>query len=164
MRTKKKFALISSFIIIINIITNLFFTTTYADTTDATLNRWIADTITLDDEGKDYYRQFLRLNDPIYVELGEAYISDKSLYRTTNMWSDLLNEEFRRNYIIKEYYLYDMVLMGFLKYESVSKSFITSLQNEELKITEQLQSIFSDVLVNNTADYFSDETTIEQAE
>ena len=163
MRTKKIFSLISSFLIITIIITNLFFSTTYADTTDASLNRWIADTITLDDEGKDYYRQFLRLNDPVYVELGEAYISDKSLYRTTNMWSDLLNEEFRHNYIIKEYYLYDMVLMGFMKYESVSKSFITSLENEELEITEQLHSIISDELVNNTADYFSDETTIEQA-
>ncbi len=161
MKTKAIVALISIFLLI----TDLIYTTAYAYTPETTdLNRWVAETILFDDEGKDYYRQFLRLHDPVYIELGKAYISDKSLYRTSNMWSDLLNDEYRQNYIIKEYYLYDMILMGFMKYETVSESFITSLQSEEQKIAEQLYSFASDKVVNDTADFLSDKSTIEQAE
>ena len=55
-----------------------------------------SDVLTGDEGGNDYYRQFLRLDNPVFIKLAEAYIDDEPQFYLSNSWSNTLNEEYRR--------------------------------------------------------------------
>ena len=50
----------------------------------------------LENKGNDYYMQFSKFEKPTFVNIAESYLDNKPQFYLTNLWSDILNEEYRR--------------------------------------------------------------------
>ena len=100
-----------------------------------------AEILVTDEDGKDYYRQFKGFDKPVFINLAEDYLDNKPQFYLTNAWSDLLNEEYRRKGTFKNEYIYDMIIMGFLKYEVASDSYSDSLFNRTKDFATDLYSV-----------------------
>ena len=105
-----------------------------------------SDMLTGDEGGNDYYRQFLRLDNPVFINLAEAYIDDEPQFYLSNSWSNILNEEYRRKGTFKNEYIYDMIIMGFLKFEADGDTYDDSLASRATDFAEDLYSFFGDEL------------------
>ena len=105
-----------------------------------------SDVLTGDEGGNDYYRQFLRLDNPVFINLAEAYIDDEPQFYLSNSWSNILNEEYRRKGTFKNEYIYDMIIMGFLKFEADGDTYDDSLASRATDFAEDLYSFFGDEL------------------
>lgn len=105
-----------------------------------------SDMLTGDEGGNDYYRQFLRLDNPVFINLAEAYIDDEPQFYLSNSWSNILNEEYRRKGTFKNEYIYDMIIMGFLKFEAEGDTYDDSLASRATDFAEDLYSFFGDEL------------------
>lgn len=105
-----------------------------------------SDMLTGDEGGNDYYRQFLRLGNPVFINLAEAYIDDEPQFYLSNSWSNILNEEYRRKGTFKNEYIYDMIIMGFLKFEADGDTYDDSLASRATDFAEDLYSFFGDEL------------------
>ena len=105
-----------------------------------------AEILVNDEDGKDYYRQFTRFDKPVFIILAENYLDNKPQFYLTNAWSNLLNEEYRRKGTFKNEYIYDMIIMGFLKYEVASDTYSDSLFNRTQDFATDLYSVLDNEL------------------
>ena len=48
----------------------------------------------LEDNSRDYYRQFSTFDEPVFVNIAKSYLDNKPQFYRTNAWSDILNEEY----------------------------------------------------------------------
>ena len=64
-------------------------------------------------DGEGHYKLFKSLQDPLYYELTDYMLEDDVLCWTSNFWNAAFNSEFQKN----PSYFYEVMLMGFLKYD-----------------------------------------------
>ena len=64
-------------------------------------------------DGEGYYKLFKSLQDPLYYQLTDYMLEDDVLCWTSNFWNAAFNSEFQDN----PSYFYEVMLMGFLKYD-----------------------------------------------
>lgn len=98
----------------------------------------------LEDNSRDYYRQFSTFDEPVFVNIAKSYLDNKPQFYRTNAWSDILNEEYRRKGPFKNEYIYDLIIMGFLKFEAEADTYNDSLINREKDFATDLYSVLGD--------------------
>lgn len=64
-------------------------------------------------DGDSYYNLLKSMQDPLYYTLTELMLDDGVLCWTSNFWNAAFNSDFQRN----PSYFYEVMLMGFLKYD-----------------------------------------------
>lgn len=64
-------------------------------------------------DGEGYYKLLKSLQDPLYYQLTDYMLDDDVLCWTSNFWNAAFNSEFQKN----PSYFYEVMLMGFLKYD-----------------------------------------------
>ena len=94
----------------------------------------------LENNGRDYYLQYSTFDDPVFVNIAKSYLDNKPQFYLTNAWSDILNEEYRRKGTFKNEYIYDLIIMGFLKFEADADTYNESLINREKDFATDLYS------------------------
>ena len=105
-----------------------------------------AEMLMYDKNGKDYYQQFSRFDNPVFIYLAEAYLDNEPQFYLTNAWSNILNEEYRRKGTFKNEYIYDMIIMGFLKQEAAGDIYNESLLSRAKDFSTDLYSFWGDEL------------------
>lgn len=132
------------------------------------MNIWVADKlITSKDESEIICEKILRDDKPSYAVMAENYIENKPQYYLTNAWSNFLNEDYRHNFYRKQEFVYDMVLMGFLK-NNCKNDGEDSLSAKTKDFTIKLYSLISEdpskeVVENGVLSHLSEKQTTETA-
>lgn len=98
----------------------------------------------LENNGRDYYLQYSTFDDPVFVNIAKSYLDNKPQFYLTNAWSDILNEEYRKKGTFKNEYIYDLIIMGFLKFEADADTYNESLINREKDFATDLYSELGD--------------------
>lgn len=118
-KLKKVTSLVLAFIIIVSAMTIMPFTASAASTSEYTdkigVPLYQANIIAngYNNDGEGYYKLFKSLQDPLYYELTDYMLQDGVLCWTSNFWNAAFNSEFQKN----PSYFYEVMLMGFLKYD-----------------------------------------------
>lgn len=126
---------------------------------------WIAQAAIhgLDNTGLGLYSQIQSASDPVYLELGGYLLGDTPLISMSTAWSVFFNSEYRNQFANEQKYIYEVLLMNYLKYDSESDSASGDLFNNEMKFSMKLYNALADELSENTYDYIKN-MTVEQAE
>ena len=136
--------IICMFLIVLLIANSIPANVCAADTTITDNSVAIAQMLISDDNGCNYYSQFTKHIDPFYIYLAEAYLDNKIQFWLTNGWTDILNSDYKQ--LNKNEYIYDMFIMGFLKFQTGNASYQESETNRVKTLAENLYSGLSDEL------------------
>ena len=118
-KLKKVISLVLAFIMIFSVMTIMPFTASAASTSEDTdkigVPLYQANVIAngYNNDGEGHYKLFKSLQDPLYYELTDYMLEDDVLCWTSNFWNAAFNSEFQKN----PSYFYEVMLMGFLKYD-----------------------------------------------
>lgn len=131
----------------------------------ANYDKWMADTLLygIDGTGGGWYQTFRQSQDPIYRTLGAAVLDNKPLISISTAWSVFLNDEYRNRFYNEQEYIYEVILMDFLKYRANLDVDTDALEGNTLKFTKQLYSTLAGELSNNTLNYIDNKLSVEEA-
>lgn len=131
----------------------------------ANYDKWMADTLLngIDGTGGGWYQTFKQSQDPIYRTLGAAVLDNKPLLSISTAWSVFLNDEYRSRFYNEQEYIYEVILMDFLKYRANLDVDTDALEGNTLKFTKQLYSTLAGELSNNTLNYIDNKLSVEEA-
>lgn len=126
---------------------------------------WMADALIdgLDGDGAGLYKTFISFQDPVYKVLGGELLNHVPLVSMSTAWSVFLNSEYRNQFANEQKYIYEIILMDYLKYGVSAKSTAQDLIGNEFKYAKKLYSGLSKELSNNTIDYIDKELSVEKA-
>lgn len=145
--------------------------TVYAETVVSTAKSpdydiWMADTL-IDGINGDgvgsWYKTFQDLSDPVYKTLGAELLNDKPLVNMSAAWSVLFNEEYRSLFSNEQKYIYEIILMDYLKYGTSLDSANALSFSSEFNFSKELYSSLAEELSDNTIDYINNDLPIEKA-
>ena len=124
---------------------------------------WLARTgiYGIDNNGGGQYPLFESYQDPVYKELGGYLLDDTPLLAISTTWSMFFNSEYRNQFMNGQKYIYEVLLMDYLKYDAESDSLSTELINNKTDFSLKLYSAIAGDLKENTADYIKDMTVGE---
>ena len=125
---------------------------------------WMANTMLygLEHDGNGLYQSFRNYTDPVYKELGGYLLEDKPLVYMSTAWSVFLNSEYRNQFANEQKYIYEVLLMAYLKYDSQSQSASSVLDNGLMKNAMKLYSMLANDIVENRSEYVNG-MTVEDA-
>ena len=131
----------------------------------ANYDKWMADTLLngIDGTGGGWYQTFKQSQDPIYRTLGAAVLDNKPLLSISTAWSVFLNDEYRNRFYNEQEYIYEVILMDFLKYRANLDVDTAGLEGNTLKFTKKLYSTLAGELSNNTLNYIDNKLSVEEA-
>ncbi len=129
---------------------------------------WMAQTMIhgFENTGNGLYPMFQGFSDPVYKQLGEYLLEDKLQVVLSSSWSIYFNSEYRNQFANEQKYIYEIFLMGFLKYEAESSSIAIELENSETKFSVKLLELLEDLLgdtIKNKDDYIKNMSSEEAA-
>ena len=99
-------------------------------------------------DGEGYYKLFKDLRDPLYYDFADYMLDDGVLCWTSNFWNAAFNSDFQKN----PSYFYEVMLMGFLKYDQKIVDTSGVWNSEEMSLTTEIY--------NNLADSYIDKFEI----
>ena len=94
---------------------------------------WMAQTIMngIDNNGNSLYSTFRSFSEPVYRQLGEYLLDDKPLVSISTAWSIYFNSEYRNQLTNMQKYVYEMLLMDYLKYDAFGEDKNKELTNSK---------------------------------
>ena len=80
---------------------------------------WMAQTLMygIDNNGNSLYSTFQRLSEPVYQQLGGYLLDDKPLVSISTAWCIYFNSEYRNQLTNVQKYIYEILLMDYIKYD-----------------------------------------------
>lgn len=142
---------------------------TIEDTADAEeppdFDIWMAENMCtgFENDGNGLYPMFRSFQPPVYAQLGEYLMEDKALVGISAAWSIFFNSEYRNQFANEQKYIYEVILMQYLKYDSGCKEAKTECINNEMKFSMELYKTISEDLSDKTLDYIDKNMTVEEA-
>lgn len=126
---------------------------------------WLANSFLngLDNKGEGIYKTFRGFQAPIYQVLGGELLKDKPLVSMSTAWTIFFNSEYRNQFANEQKYIYEVVLMDYLKYGSSVKTAEEDLLGNEFKFEKKLYEVLAKDLGNNTIDYIDKELSVDDA-
>ena len=102
-------------------------------------------------DGNSYYNLFKSFQDPEYYELTDYMLDDNILCWTSNFWNSAFNSEFQKN----PSYFYEVMLVGYLKYEQKEIKTSGIWDSKEMSLATEIYNDLADELVDSveTPDY-----------
>lgn len=127
---------------------------------------WLASTMLYgyENSGNGLYTTFQSLSEPVYMELGGYLLDDVPLVSMSTAWSVFFNSEYRNQFANEQKYIYEIILMEYLKYDSGNKSVKNELINNEIKFSMKLYDIITKDMTSNKKDYINGLTVDEAIE
>lgn len=116
---------------------------------------WMAQTLIngINNSGNGLYPAFQGYSEPVYKQLGGYLLDDVPLVSISTMWSVFFNSEYRNQFANEQRYIYEVILMDYLKYDAGSNNIKLELDNKETEFGLKLYSLLTDDLADNTYDY-----------
>ena len=124
---------------------------------------WMADTMIFgfNNDQNGIYPMFQSFSEPIYKQLGGYLLEDEPLVVMSTAWSVYFNNEYRNQFFNEQKYIYEVLLMEYIKYDAESENISVELENNETKLSMKLYALLSEELADNTADYIDGMTVGE---
>lgn len=122
--------------------------TVYADTVaEGGLPLYQANVIAkgYNNDGEGYYKLFKSFQNPVYYELTNYMLEDKILSWTSNFWNATFNSEFQKN----PSYFYEVMLMGYLKYEQKEINTSGVWDSKEMALATEIYKELADQLTGS---------------
>ena len=126
---------------------------------------WMADAL-IDgiDGGYSWYKTFRGLQEPVYRTLGSELVDDVPLVSISTTWTVFFNGEYRNQFANEQKYIYEIILMDYLKYVSSMDTSVKDLLGNEYKYAKKLYSTIISELKDNTIDYIDNDLSVKEAE
>lgn len=96
-------------------------------------------------DGEGYYKLFKSFQNPVYYELTNYMLEDKILSWTSNFWNATFNSEFQKN----PSYFYEVMLMGYLKYEQKEINTSGVWDSKEMALATEIYKELADQLTGS---------------
>ena len=139
-------------------------TTVISDSKAPDYDIWMADTLIQGLNGSGgLYKIFRESQEPVYRMLGSELLNDKPLVSISTSWSIFFNSEYRNQFANEQKYIYEILLMDYLKYGASVDTLSDELTGNEFKFLKKLYSSLSKELNNNTLDYIDKNLSVEEA-
>ncbi len=112
---------------------------------------WMADAMIfgMNNQGNGVYPMFQSFQEPVYSELGGYLLEDAPLVSLSVTWSIFLNNEYRQQFANEQKYIYEVLLMSYLKYDADSEETSIELDNNELKFSRKLYDLLVKYIDDN---------------
>lgn len=95
-------------------------------------------------DGDSYYNLLKSMQDPLYYTLTELMLDDGVLCWTSNFWNAAFNSDFQRN----PSYFYEVMLMGFLKYDQKQLDTSGVLNSQEMSLATSIYDKLADKYID----------------
>ena len=95
-------------------------------------------------DGDSYYNLLKSMQDPLYYTLTELMLDDGVLCWTSNFWNAAFNSDFKRN----PSYFYEVMLMGFLKYDQKQLDTSGVLNSQEMSLATSIYDKLADKYID----------------
>lgn len=95
-------------------------------------------------DGDSYYNLLKSMQDPLYYTLTEFMLDDGVLCWTSNFWNAAFNSDFQRN----PSYFYEVMLMGFLKYDQKQLDTSGVLNSQEMSLATSIYDKLADKYID----------------
>lgn len=109
------------------------------------------------------YPTFRSLQAPIYKTLGEYILEDQPLAYLTATWSVFLNGEYRSQFMDEQKYIYEIILLDYLKYCADVKPSMIDIENSQFEFTKKLYTELAEYVGDNRYDVCGN-VSVEDAE
>lgn len=163
---KRVLATIISVMLLLQFTVPVFATTTVVSTSKTPdYDIWMADSLINGVDGAgSWYKTFRGLQEPVYRTLGAELLKDKPLVSMSTTWTVFFNGEYRNQFTNEQKYIYEIILMDYLKYGTSMDTSVKDLTGNEFKFAKKLYSTLANELSNNTLDYIDKNLSAEKAE
>ena len=95
-------------------------------------------------DGDSYYNLLKSMQDPLYYTLTELMLDDGVLCWTSNFWNAAFNSDFQRN----PSYFYEVMLMGFLKYDQKQLDTSRVWNSQEMSLATSIYDKLADKYID----------------
>lgn len=95
-------------------------------------------------DGDSHYNLFKSIQAPVYYELTDYMLEDNILCWTSNFWNSAFNSEFQKN----PSYFYEVMLMGYLKYEQKEINTSGVWNSKEMSLATKIYKSLADKLID----------------
>ena len=95
-------------------------------------------------DGDSYYNLLKSMQDPLYYTLTELMLDDGVLCWTSNFWDAAFNSDFQRN----PSYFYEVMLMGFLKYDQKQLDTSGVWNSQEMSLATSIYDKLADKYID----------------
>ena len=95
-------------------------------------------------DGDSYYNLLKSMQDPLYYTLTELMLDDGVLCWTSNFWNAAFNSDFQRN----PSYFYEVMLMGFLKYDQKQLDTSGVWNSQEMSLATSIYDKLADKYID----------------
>ena len=95
-------------------------------------------------DGDSYYNLLKSMQDPLYYTLTELMLDDGVLCWTSNFWNAAFNSDFKRN----PSYFYEVMLMGFLKYDQKQLDTSGVWNSQEMSLATSIYDKLADKYID----------------
>ena len=95
-------------------------------------------------DGDSYYNLLKSMQDPLYYTLTELMLDDGVLCWTSNFWNAAFNSDFQRN----PSYFYEVMLMGFLKYDQKQLDASGVWNSQEMSLATSIYDKLADKYID----------------
>ena len=95
-------------------------------------------------DGDSYYNLLKSMQDPLYYTLTELMLDDGVLCWTSNFWNAEFNSDFQRN----PSYFYEVMLMGFLKYDQKQLDTSGVWNSQEMSLATSIYDKLADKYID----------------
>ena len=150
---KKALTWILIIVITINIINvkTLTISANVNDSETPDYNIWNAETVMygFENDTSSLYKLFLDFEEPVYKQLGGYLLEDKPLVTLSAMWSNCFNDEYRDHLRKEEKYIYEILLMNYLK-QNAEENASVDILNNYTEFSTELYSALCEEVVDHT--------------
>ncbi|MCI7180520.1 MAG: S-layer homology domain-containing protein [Schaedlerella sp.] len=124
---------------------------------------WLAETMIsgYNNAGNGLYPMFRNYQEPVYKQLGGYLLEDVPLVSMSTAWSIFFNSEYRNQFANEQKYIYEVILMDYLKYNADGDNISSELKSAEFDFSIKLYDELSEYLSLNRLDYVTDMTVEE---
>ena len=148
---KRAIAMFLALVLVLNIFSFAPFNESYgntvyaASTSDGGVPLYQANVIAkgYNNDGDGYYKLFKSFQDPVYYELTDYMLEDNILCWTSNFWNAAFNSDFQKN----PSYFYEVMLMGYLKYEQKEINTSGIWDSKEMALATEIYKELADQLI-----------------
>lgn len=118
---------------------------------------WMAQTIMngIDNNGNSLYSTFRSFSEPVYRQLGEYLLDDKPLVSISTAWSIYFNSEYRNQLTNMQKYVYEMLLMDYLKYDAFGEDKNKELTNSKTDFALKIYDAIGEELNDKKESYIN---------
>ena len=118
---------------------------------------WMAQTIMngIDNNGNSLYSTFRSFAESVYRQLGGYLLDDKSLVSISTAWSIYFNSEYRNQLTNMQKYVYEILLMDYLKYDALGEDKNKELTNSKTDFALKIYDAIGEELNDKKESYIN---------